>query len=110
MSVEITTGVTDFLALTGDDLASGESGIVNDRANKPFGEQMLDEHFLDGFSTKIRVYRVLAERQKALERFLKIRVGFLRLLNLHQSIRQVRNTLLELLDCRVEVLVGGFSV
>jgi hypothetical protein len=55
VSVEITTGVTDFLALTGDDLASGESGIVNDRANKPFGEQMLDEHFLDGFSTKIRV-------------------------------------------------------
>jgi hypothetical protein len=47
--------VNDFLDLAGDDIASGEIGIIKNRADEPFGEQMLNEHFIDSFHPKVRV-------------------------------------------------------
>ena len=71
-------GVDHLLDLGGDDVAAGEFGVVENLAEKPFGEQVLHEHLIDGGPADVRVQGGLAKSEEVVEgglEFLVVLVG-----------------------------------
>lgn len=69
-------GIDDLFDLGGDDVAAGESGIVEDAAEDAFGEEMLDEHLFYGFVFEVGVDGFAAEVGEGGEAFDEGGVGF----------------------------------
>ena len=63
--------VDDLFDLGGDDVAAGELIVVEDLAEEPFGEQVLDQHLVHGVAADVRVQGRLTEGEEAGEGVLK---------------------------------------
>src|ERR1017187_10686770 len=62
-------GINDLLDFGGDNVAAGEVGVVEDGAEQALGEQVLDEHFLDGGISEIGIDGAPGEFRKVGKRF-----------------------------------------
>ncbi len=93
------------LHFAGDHVALDEFGHVEHGPHQPFGEQVLDQHFVYGVPADIGVQRLLAQREKALEGRLERRVVVVRGLDpLVQPAREIGNPVFELLDGVLEIV------
>ena len=93
-----------FFQLDGDDVAAGEIGIVENRADQAFGEEVLDEHFIDGRPADVRVQGGLAEGEEVVEGGLKALVALVGGgEDFHQSLGQLGDLGLKLIDGLMEV-------
>ena len=80
-------------------------------ADQPFGEQVLDEHFVNRGNAQVRVQRIFAEAKETVERLDKPRIVLVRVNKLgHESAGEIRHALLKILDSLVEVLVSWRGV
>ena len=68
-------GLDDLLDLLGDDVALHEIGDVEDVAKDALGQEMLDEHLLDGVVGEVGVQRAAAEGAEVLKGGDEFRVG-----------------------------------
>ena len=64
----------DGFDLAGDDVAVGEIGVAKDGSENPLGQQMLDQHLLNGGFGEIGIDRLTAFRMKILKRGGKVGV------------------------------------
>ena len=97
--------VDHLFDLGGDDVAADELGVVENLADQPLGEDVLDQHLIDGGLRDVRVEARLAELEEVGERLLELRVVPVGLLDLlGQRLGQVGDALLELLDGLLELL------
>ena len=91
--------------LTGDHVAASEVGVVEDGAEEPLCQQVLDQHLLDRFFRQIRVDRLAAFVQKSGKGRGEGRIAAPLLPDqLCQALADVRHPLLELRD---RLLPGG---
>src|SRR4051812_4557379 len=75
----------DLLDLGGDDVAADELRVVENLADQSLGEDVLDEHLIDGGLREIRVETRLAQLEERGERFLECRVRLVRLCDLFRE-------------------------
>lgn len=54
----------DFFDFGGDYIAMGEVGIIENLAKDALGEQVLDQHALDGFFREVGIDGLAAEREE----------------------------------------------
>ena len=73
-------GGDDLLDFGGDDVAAGEVGVVEDLAEDALGEEVLDEHLLDGVVGEVGIDGLAAEGVEVLEAWRK--AGWLRSLSM----------------------------
>jgi hypothetical protein len=74
--------INHFLHFGGDHVAPCEFIVVEDTAEQPFGEQVLDEHLIDGIFTDVRVQGGLAEFKELGKGLLELLVVRVRLFDL----------------------------
>ena len=88
-----------FFDLEGDDVAAGEGGPVEDGAKEALGEQVLDQHLLDGGLGEIGVDGLTALVEKAGESGGESPVGLPFLLDqIGQALTDVGDPVLEVGD------------
>ena len=96
-------GVDDLFDFGGDDVAVDEIGVVEDRAEEAFGEQVLHEHFVDGLVVQVGVERLAAnagEAVKSGDETLILAVFFFD--DVEQVAREFGDTRFELQHCCLE--------
>ena len=97
--------VDDFFDFGGDDVAAGEVGIVEDRAEDALGQQVLDEHLLDGFVGEVGVDGLAAEGVEGIEALDEGGIGASLLLDiLLDRLGELRDVVLEVGDGFVPLL------
>ena len=104
-------GIQDRLNLAGDGVAADEVVVLEDGAQEALGEEVLDEHFLDGLVAEVGVEGGAAEGGKVGEGSDKGGVGLaLGVNDLLEAAAQVGDLLLEVGDGLVPFLVDGLGV
>ena len=89
----------------------GEFGVVEDFANQSLGEQMLNQHLIDGVPADVGIKGLLAESEKIVECRLELLVFLVGFLDFFvQTAGEVRHAILEFLDRLFEALDVGFGV
>ena len=103
-------GVDDLFDFGGDDVAAGELGIVEDAAEDALGEQVLDEHLLDGLVFEVGVDGLAAEVGEGGETLDKFAlVPALVFDELHCALGDVGDALGEFGDGAVPIFVVGLA-
>ncbi len=102
--------VDDTLDFKGDSVAAGELGVVEDGAEEAFGEEVLDEHLIDGFAADVGVEGELAKGKEGGEGRLEV---FVRLVGsgdfFSKAAGELGDALGEFLDGVVEFLNVGLG-
>ena len=92
-------GLLPPLHLGGDHVPLREIRVVEDLANQPLGEKMLNEHLINGLTTDVRVEGLLTDGEKVVKGRLKLFVTFVGFRNFFvQAACKLGNAVLELQD------------
>ena len=104
-------GEHDLLDLGRDYVAADEFGVVEDFADEAFGEDVLDEHLIDGGLREVGVEAAAAEVEEVGEGLLEGGVGLVGLVDLLlEALGEVGDALFELIDGLLELLDLGLDV
>src|ERR1017187_7352885 len=104
-------GINDLLDFGGDNVAAGEVGVVEDGAEQALGEQVLDEHFLDGGISEIGIDGAPGEFRKVGKRFDETPISLaLPLDDFNQAAGEFGHAVLKLGDGALPFGVGGRRV
>src|SRR5579872_1775565 len=104
-------GRDDILNFGGNDVAAREIRIVEDGAEKPFGQEVLHQHLIDGLAANRGVKRGATKREKGGKCLHELPIFRVFLADTRQqALREVRDTLAKFIHCLLKRSDIWFSI